>query len=90
MAGVDDYRSKNNRQDLDFVMAQQAYGEAKGREEERRCRQEHSNDPYVTLGVDPQEMADWRTIQRFEHNFGPMASNSTLDRGDAIEPKKGG
>jgi hypothetical protein len=88
MSTVDDFRSKNNRQDLDFVMAQQAYGAAKGREEDRRHQQEHGNDPYVVIGADPQEMADWRTIQRYEHNFGPMASTSTLERGDAIEPKK--
>jgi hypothetical protein len=84
---VDDFRSSNNRQDLPFVSAQQAYGEAKDREDDRRDAQAFGNDPYITLGVDPLEMSDWRTIQRYERNFGVTASSSTLDRGDAIEPK---
>jgi hypothetical protein len=88
MAGVDDYRSSNNRQDLDVVSAQQAYSEARAREDERRRRQDLSNDPYTVMGVDGDEMRDWKTIQRFEHNFGPCAALSTLEQGDAIEPKR--
>ena len=90
MAGIDDYRSKNNRQDLDVVMPEQAYGEAKARECERRRQQELGNDPYMTIGVDSAEMADWRTIQRYEHNKGIFSDISTMERGDGVEPKKGG
>lgn len=87
----DEHCSKVNRQDLPFRSAAQAFAEAKGREDDRKEAQDRSSGPYPTVGVDPQEMRDWKTVRRYEENFGfKERGNSTIDRSDVIEEKNEG
>lgn len=87
MAGFDEYRSQANRQDLDFEHIEHAYMQAKAREMDDREQavSEWGVQPFRIGG--PDEIRDWRVVNRRCDTFGPMASSMTVQRGAVIVPK---
>jgi len=79
--------SNANRQDVPYTHAEQANMVARFREQERVEAQRNEDGPFMTI-AGPDEMRDWRVMQRYDRNFGPMASSMTLCKGDVFEKKE--
>jgi len=83
----DESMSNANRQDVDYVHAEQANMQALVREQEREESQRYDEGPFPTI-AGPDDMRDWRIMGRYQRNLGPMASSMTLCKGDVLERKR--